>query len=467
MNSAAEFVARLRKVDCCAVSMRLTVSTSKAWSSEFRCSFVAVRLAMSVACHWRKVCLALTILFASLLLISAQVSPTAAEPIQQVSGKCSVPGWSLPINFGPLAGYCGEDSGNTQTGCPARYSPQSVGGSTVCNVAVFNPVSNPAVRNAVSKALSGATFSRLSAELKAQGNPYMDPDVAEEAVREQLDFLHSLGLNDEAINQLYDPASQLPVGPQPVPLAPALRLGMSVGPDPFESAALGMAEGAAVLNSRSLGALDTAGLLGGGITPGAKDVSGGGRISAIYDATRFLPTNHSLFASTSFQYARDNITLGADPTVGVGSAGAAQTDNYLFSGSFRYRVNSTYLTGAVRYNSGHGSEALSIDGSTGSFSFHGFSTDWGLGNTFVLVNTMRFSSNHLRTKDPPKLIGGYILALDVSAHVGTANQITNSFTDSSGFTFGTDTTRAGAQFDVVPAMVGPPNKPTTHESQKI
>ena len=207
---------------------------------------------------------------------------------------------------------------------------------------------------------------------------------------------------------------------------------------------VGASGGGSVTRSNGYGLTDTAGLLAPGTTiPSFRDVYGNGRIFGSYDAGRFLPTNQDLLFNGFFRYGRDDITLGAITGFPAASAGSLQTDTYTFGGSFRYKINTMYLGGGAVFDFGHGNETINVDSSTGSFNIHGYSTDFWLGNVFMLLNTITSGNPGMPTKAPPKPAWGYAVGLDVSGHLRYNNQGTDGFTDSTGFIFGTGQTRYG------------------------
>jgi hypothetical protein len=231
--------------------------------------------------------------------------------------------------------------------------------------------------------------------------------------------------------------------------APSSHLGMYVtsgtpdrsgfGPDPGGYGAMG---GGAVTKGSGYGLTDTAGLLAPGTTaPSFRDTTGDGGFKGSYDASRLLPTNQKLLFSGYFDYARDNASLGS--FAGLGSAGSFSADTYTFGGSVLYQNASTYLRGAADYSFGRGNESQTVDDSTGSFNFSGYSVDARLGNVFVLFNTGAPSAATMPTKAPPKPAGGSALALDLSGHLGYSDMKSGTFTDSSGFTFGAADAKAG------------------------
>jgi len=63
----------------------------------------------------------------------AGTKPASALPVQAGPGPSCPFGYSF-INFGPLYGYCAENSDNEFTGCPPNYKPAFVGKAPVCNL---------------------------------------------------------------------------------------------------------------------------------------------------------------------------------------------------------------------------------------------------------------------------------------------------------------------------------------------
>jgi hypothetical protein len=219
------------------------------------------------------------------------------------------------------------------------------------------------------------------------------------------------------------------------------HLGMSVS-DPYAAIDAGGSGGAFVAHGSGFGVTDSAGLLAGTPAPTFKDVTAGGSISGWYDASRLLPTNQSVQFGAFFAYDNSAVDLG--PIAGLNSAGSAQFNTYTFAGSFFYSNGAPYVQGIAGYNFGTGSETNAADGSNGSFSTNGYSADLRMGTIFPLLGTPAAASpSVLPTKAPPAPPRGYVIALDVSGHIGYNNQQVNGFTDSSGFIFGTDQTHYG------------------------
>jgi hypothetical protein len=181
----------------------------------------------------------------------------------------------------------------------------------------------------------------------------------------------------------------------------------------------------------------------GARSPSYRDSVGGGGIGGSYDATRLVGPNQSLKFFGSFNFSQDNVGYGTSP-VGLASAATLRQDIYAFGGGFRYGIGTSYLTGGAGSYFGNGSEFRTFNGSTGSFTSNGYSTGLGVGHAFTLLNALSFrKASRFATKAPPKPAGGYIIGLDVGAHLGYANERDNGFTDSSGFVFGNEQVKFG------------------------
>ena len=219
--------------------------------------------------------------------------------------------------------------------------------------------------------------------------------------------------------------------------------------------------GASVTRANNLGVTDTAGQFAPGTTAGFRDSNAGGSLVATY-GVRGLPANQQLSLSGMFTYQRDDFTLTS--FAGATNPASARTDSYGFAGSAIYSVGQNYLVGSAGYKFGNGNESVSLNGSTGSFDTHGYWADLKLGHVFVLADTITWGYSRgsamvtkaLPTKAPPQSTGGYAIGLDVGGHIGYSNEQVSGFTDSTGFIFGSATTKyddAGAYaklFAVVP-----------------
>jgi hypothetical protein len=398
---------------------------------------------------WRGLCAALGVAIISSVLSMSAITPAAAAPIQQSPpGQCNVAGWGKDdagfdvITQGPLAGYCGQDTGNFATACPVGYTPGTVpspafGGGTievpVCDVVgipITPPDRNHQVRLKIAQQLiaAGLVPSGLSEDGVANA----------EIVGRQIDALRASGLSDEQITFLYETSQFEP----PILVEGLHHLGMYVAPPSGGVFSVSGFGGGASTTSGGYAATDSAGLFPGGTaTPSFRAATGGGGLLASYDVSRMMPTNQTLLFRGFFNYAATDITLGATPGAAAGSAGFLRANTYTFGGNVLYGFGANYIQGSTSASYGNGTEFQTIDGSTGSFNTSGYWTDLRIGRTFLLLNTIRTSYAALPAKAPPKATGGYVLGLDLSGHLGYANTRIGGFTDSSGFIFGTDDTR--------------------------
>jgi hypothetical protein len=177
--------------------------------------------------------------------------------------------------------------------------------------------------------------------------------------------------------------------------------------------------------------------------PGFKSASGTGGIAGTYDASHYLPSNQYLFFSGRFDFTSLEVDGGPVPGLNVGS-GSARLDLYTLAASALYYNNRNYLQATGAFNFGHVNETQSVDASTGSFNATGYFADARLGRVFILwQNGVTQSSGALPTKAAPKSAPGSAVGLDLSGHLGYFDEQTASFTDSSGFVFGTDKTKYG------------------------
>jgi hypothetical protein len=185
---------------------------------------------------------------------------------------------------------------------------------------------------------------------------------------------------------------------------------------------------------------DTAGF----IAPGTQSASyhengGGGGISGMYDASRFVGANQHLLFSGAFDYTSSNTNFG-----GVGAGSTINSDNYTFTGIALYSNYNTYLALSASYQFGNNSEFNSSDGSTGSYRSDGYDIDARLGHIFWLFNTMlQPTASRMSVKALPKPSEGYAIGLDLSGHLGYSSDVAKGFTDSSGFVFGDERVQGG------------------------
>ncbi len=208
----------------------------------------------------------------------------------------------------------------------------------------------------------------------------------------------------------------------------------------------GAAGGGAVVHGSGYSVTDSAGLAAGTTTPSYRAVNGGGGIFGTFDASRIvsLGANQHLLFNGFFDYSQSSLSAATAvglPALVIG-AGSAHTDTYTIGGSVLYSVNTTYLQGAGAFSFGHGSETESFDGSTGSFGTSGYFANMTLGHVFMLLDASGSGARSvLPTKASPKPAGGYIVALDLSGHIGYVDNRYDGFTDSSGFVYGTEEAR--------------------------
>jgi hypothetical protein len=218
-------------------------------------------------------------------------------------------------------------------------------------------------------------------------------------------------------------------------LAPAgggAHLGMYVRPEhEAPSDSISLSGGGAAINNDGYGVKDSAGVLAPGTqTPGFNDAVGGGGVEGSFDAARLfgLGGGQSLTLSGRFDYAHDSIDYNrtAQQVVLGAFTGSSDQNTYTFSGRFDYYSNATYLRGIGGGGFGNGDLKNDITGGKGDFDSGGYYVDLKLGHIFTL-----------------SAVRGRMWALDVSGHGGYTNQSDNGFTDSSGFTYGTEEVHFG------------------------
>jgi hypothetical protein len=229
------------------------------------------------------------------------------------------------------------------------------------------------------------------------------------------------------------------------PLAPgAAHLGMYVTPAPSSWNSVGAFGGVAGVNGDAVAARDSQGLLAPGTqAPGYDGTVGGGGVYGSLDATRTLglAPGQSMILTGSFGYSRGDIDYDRAPTAVTLDifTGSLERNTYAFSGGFEYDAGSVYVRGGGGFNFGDGKLTNTAVGGNGDFDSDGGFVDLKLGNVFTLANTIRTGGGDKSLSAP----GGHILGLDVSGHVGWSKGEDDGFTDSTGFTYGTETVEAG------------------------
>jgi hypothetical protein len=198
-----------------------------------------------------------------------------------------------------------------------------------------------------------------------------------------------------------------------------------------------------VVRSTGYSLTDSAGILAPGTKgPGFTESIGGGSIGGYYDASWLLPYGQGLQFKGFFNYSGANLTLGSFAGGGA-SAGSARFNSYTFGGKFLYEIGrSTYVEGIGTGSFGNGNETISVDGSSGSFTTQGYTTDLRVG-TIVPLFATGGTAPTIVNKSPTRPAPGSVVAVDFSAHVGYANGQINGFTDNAGFTFGSARTQFG------------------------
>jgi hypothetical protein len=374
---------------------------------------------------------------AAVALMTGLSRPAAALPIQANPGPSPSCPASLPdepgasytlITAGPLGPnspggpYCGQTGGplNPTSGgeCPLGYTDAKGG---TFNVPVCDLIGNVVAPSQANKNRQKQILQLAIAVANMSAAGLTDQQIAE-----------SLGITPEALaflGSVYNNAS---------------HLGMYTDGSSSPYSGLGGFGGGLAMHGSGYGLTDTAGLAApGATTPSFKSVSGNGGIAGTYDASRLLPSNQYLFFSGLFDDSTFDISGGASPGLPV-STGSARFDLYTFAASALYYNNRAYLQTTGAFTFGHGNETQNIDGSTGSFNTNSYWADARLGRVFVLWQTAATPSvRALPIKAVPKSAGGFVLGLDLSGHLGYFEQQVGSFTDSSGFIFGTDKTKYG------------------------
>jgi hypothetical protein len=232
-------------------------------------------------------------------------------------------------------------------------------------------------------------------------------------------------------------------------LNPWGHLGMYVAPVGSNNYVGGAAAGfGSVMTSSGYGLTDTAGAVPANTrSSGFKAVGGGGAIAGVFDASRYvgLSGDQSLTVQGYFKYDADSISIGSStlavPLIG-GNAGSIHSDTYRFGGTALYQFGASYVSGWGEYDFGHSHETNALTASLGAFDDHGYAVDGRIGHIFILANSIPPSSGSALTKTPVAA-GGTLFALDLSAHVGYSDDRTDTFTDTTGFIFGTAESASG------------------------
>jgi hypothetical protein len=189
---------------------------------------------------------------------------------------------------------------------------------------------------------------------------------------------------------------------------------------------------------------------GAGVTSASGTISGPAQSSRITDidggvdghfnfnSTKVfdITANQRLLIGGFFDYDSEHISYGSPTT--IAAATSANRNIYTLGGQFRYDVASTYFGGGVAGELGNGS--LNGSASSGGFDSHGYAGAGYVGHVFTLFDTTgpSYTPSLLPTKAPSKPASGYVVNLDVSAHLSYADDEIGGFTDSTGFARGTE-----------------------------
>lgn len=217
--------------------------------------------------------------------------------------------------------------------------------------------------------------------------------------------------------------------------------GSDGGGQPFGDISLTHAKALPVTDSASV-------LPPGALTPAARDLMAGGGILGFWDMSHGLNlnANQKLVVGGVFDYKSDSITNG--PPTGFGPAGNLHRNSYTVAGLFEYDIEQAYVQGIVAGEFGDASETNTTTGGVGSFTSDGVSTDLRIGNVFALFQSAppapAYPVKALPVKAPAATPTGNDLYLDLSAHVAYQDHRDGGFTDTAGFTTGTQTIQYGA-----------------------
>jgi hypothetical protein len=234
---------------------------------------------------------------------------------------------------------------------------------------------------------------------------------------------------------LYDPPSSLG-GPTPS----IFHLGMYVTPDSAFGNSVAFGAGGFSARSSGVGVTDKAGLLApGSLSTSSQTNAGSGGIAGSYDASYLVGSNQKLVLNGAFNYTASNTGFSA-------GSGSINGNTYGFNGSALYSNYATYLVLSGSYEFGNNSEFFAADASSGRYRSDGYDVDARVGHVFMLYNSIAapVAPSRMPLKAPPRAAdGGYAIGLDLSGHLGYANEVARGFTDTSGFVFGDERVQGG------------------------
>jgi hypothetical protein len=141
-----------------------------------------------------------------------------------------------------------------------------------------------------------------------------------------------------------------------------------------------------------------------------------------------------------FQYDSINTSFSANPLAAGLNVASAQQSTYTFIGSLRYYVADMYFNGFLGGDWGNGTLTNNGSGGIGKFQSESIAPGVTIGKTFTLFGSSDVRSSAMPTKAPPRP-SNTALQLDLNAGVLYVNGQVSGFTDSSGFTRGTEENR--------------------------
>jgi hypothetical protein len=396
---------------------------------------------MRLSLGWRGLCAALGVAIVSSVLSMSVITPAAAFPIQQEpQGQCNLAGYGKDdagfdvITQGPLAGYCGQDTGNNATTCPVGYTLGSVPSPAFGGGTIQVPVCNFAGGATVITLPNGKQVSILNAKLSALSRFSYYGDGDDPIAKWSGPF----GIPLDNLGEIANIISQYKAAGSPG------GLGMYVTPDTGSGNGFALGGGGYSARSSGVGVTDTAGLLAAGsLSTGSKTNAGSGGIGGSYDASHLVGSNQKLVLNGAVNYTSSSTGFS-------GALASINSNTYGFKGSALYSNYATYLVLKGSYEFGNNSEFFAADASSGSYRSDGYNVDARLGHAFVLFNTTaavapsRMPVKALPMKALPSAAdGGYAIGLDLSGHLGYASDVAKGFTDTSGFTFGDERAQGG------------------------
>jgi hypothetical protein len=190
---------------------------------------------------------------------------------------------------------------------------------------------------------------------------------------------------------------------------------------------------------------DTGGLMSNpnALSPGYRSWSSGAGVDLTFDATNQLglAANQRLWFSLGgiFDYDSTRYISSAQTPGGVNAnAASSQQNSFTVVGSANYWFNNLYWQGAASADFNHANitNNFFIPGAQGNTNGRGFTLTTTVGEVFPLFGTIGATSRTI-TKAPPARVDGYALYLDASGHYIYTQQHEDGFSDSSGFSYGT------------------------------